>query len=100
MRKSESQSKAYEDTGNRTPAEVFVALYEDYMPKVFRYMSYRLNDASVVEDLTSDRAFPSESTSINPHVYVRIDEPAGKHIHVAFDREIKEVVAVQLMPGR
>ena len=51
-------------------------------------------------NLPSDKAFPSEFTSIHPDVHVRIGEPAGKHIHVAFDREKKEVVAVQLMPGR
>jgi len=51
-------------------------------------------------DLPSDRVFPSESTSINPDVHIRVGEPTGKHIHVAFDRESKEVVAVQLMPGR
>jgi hypothetical protein len=50
--------------------------------------------------LPSDRVFPSERTSINPDVHIRVGEPAGKHIHVAFDRENKEVVAVQLMPGR
>jgi len=51
-------------------------------------------------NLPSDRAFPSEHTSINPDVHIRVGEPAGKHIHVAFDREKQEVVAVQLMPGR
>jgi RNA polymerase sigma factor (sigma-70 family) len=28
-------------------------LYEEYLPKVFRYMSYRVNDVSAAEDLTS-----------------------------------------------
>ena len=51
-------------------------------------------------NLPSDRTFPSESTSIHPDVHIRVGEPAGKHIHVAFDRETREVVAVQLMPGR
>lgn len=51
-------------------------------------------------NLPSDRAFPSESTSIHPDVHIRVGEPARLHIHVAFDREKKEVVAVQLMPGR
>lgn len=51
-------------------------------------------------NLPSDRVFPSESTSIHPDVHIRVGEPAGKHIHVAFDRETKEVVNVELMPGR
>jgi hypothetical protein len=51
-------------------------------------------------NLPSDRVFPSQSTSINPDVHISVGEPARLHIHVAFDREKKEVVAVQLMPGR
>jgi hypothetical protein len=51
-------------------------------------------------NLPSDRAFPSESTSINPDVYISVGEPAGMFISVAFNRDTKEVVAVQLMPGR
>jgi len=30
-------------------------------------------------NLPSDRTFPSESTSINPHVYIRVGEPARLH---------------------
>ena len=51
-------------------------------------------------NLPSDRTFPSESVTINPDVHIRVGEPVGKHIHVAFDRKTKEVSAVQLMPGR
>ncbi len=51
-------------------------------------------------NLPKDRAFPSESVTINTDVHVRVGEPTRLHIHVAFDREEKEVVAVQLMPGR
>jgi hypothetical protein len=51
-------------------------------------------------NLPSDRVFPSESVTINPDVHISVGEPARLHLHVAFDRESKEVVAVQLMPGR
>ena len=51
-------------------------------------------------NLPSDKAFPSRTTSIYPDVHVRVGEPARLHLHVAFDREKKEVVAIQLMPGR
>lgn len=51
-------------------------------------------------NLPSDRVFPSESVTINPDVHVSVGVPARLHIHVAFDRETREVVAVQLMPGR
>lgn len=32
----------------------FAAFYEEYMPKVFRYMHFRLNDEHLSEDLTSE----------------------------------------------
>ena len=54
MRKLESQPAAQEGKGNIAPArETFAELYEEYLPRVFRYMSYRLNDTSVAEDLTA-----------------------------------------------
>jgi RNA polymerase sigma-70 factor (ECF subfamily) len=34
-------------------APEFVALYEQYLPRIFRYFSYRVNDGSLAEDLTS-----------------------------------------------
>ncbi len=33
--------------------ETFAGLYEEYLPKVFRYVRYRVNDLQVAEDLTS-----------------------------------------------
>ena len=33
--------------------ETFAHLYDEYMPKVYRYMYYRVNDTPVCEDLTS-----------------------------------------------
>jgi RNA polymerase sigma-70 factor (ECF subfamily) len=32
----------------------FLGLYEEYLPKVFRYISYRTNDTPLAEDLTSE----------------------------------------------
>ena len=34
-------------------AQAFGELYEQYLPKVFRYISYRINDVSMAEDITS-----------------------------------------------
>lgn len=34
--------------------EAFEEMYDTYMPKVFRYVSYRLGNASIAEDITSD----------------------------------------------
>ncbi len=33
--------------------EAFTAFYETYLPRVFRYVSYRIADKSLAEDLTS-----------------------------------------------
>jgi len=33
--------------------ETFARLYDEYMPKVYRYIYYRVNDTPVCEDLTS-----------------------------------------------
>jgi DNA-directed RNA polymerase specialized sigma24 family protein len=33
--------------------EAFAAFYEQYLPKIFRYISYRINDKFMAEDITS-----------------------------------------------
>jgi RNA polymerase sigma factor (sigma-70 family) len=33
--------------------EAFTAFYEQYLPKIFRYVSYRVNDKFLAEDITS-----------------------------------------------
>jgi RNA polymerase sigma factor (sigma-70 family) len=38
---------------SRSTADAFAAFYEQYMPKVFRYVSYRVADTHLAEDLTS-----------------------------------------------
>jgi RNA polymerase sigma factor (sigma-70 family) len=37
----------------RSRGEVFSAFYTEYLPKVFRYVSYRVRDQHTAEDLTS-----------------------------------------------
>jgi RNA polymerase sigma-70 factor, ECF subfamily len=37
----------------RGTADAFAAFYEKYLPRVFRYISYRINDSHTAEDLTS-----------------------------------------------
>jgi RNA polymerase sigma-70 factor (ECF subfamily) len=39
--------------GEATTAAVFAQLYEEFMPKVFRYVSYKIASRSTAEDLTS-----------------------------------------------
>jgi RNA polymerase sigma factor (sigma-70 family) len=37
----------------RSTAEVFTDLYREFLPKVYRYVSYRISDTHMAEDLTS-----------------------------------------------
>ncbi len=48
-------SRPDEDKGKvaRNTAEVFGELYEQHMPKVFRYISYRVADVDTAQDITS-----------------------------------------------
>lgn len=46
-----ARSKGDGDT--RSAAEAFAEIYEEYLPKVFRYVSYRVGDIYLAEDLTS-----------------------------------------------
>ncbi len=39
--------------GGQPVADVFARLYEEFVPKVLRYVSYRVTDANLAEDLTS-----------------------------------------------
>ena len=41
------------DAETRSSAETFAELYEEYLPKVFRFIKYRIEDNSIAEDLTS-----------------------------------------------
>jgi hypothetical protein len=51
-------------------------------------------------NLPSDITYPAETVTIHPRVNIRVGEPVRRFIYVAFDRETKEVVDVQLAPGR
>ena len=41
------------EKNSKDAAETFTELYERYLPKVFRYISYRVGDMDLAEDLTS-----------------------------------------------
>jgi RNA polymerase sigma-70 factor (ECF subfamily) len=45
--------KAHDGNSTSSFREAFADLYDEYMPKVYRYVSYRVNDVAVAEDLTS-----------------------------------------------
>jgi len=38
---------------NESTRQTFAELYEEYLPKVYRYINYRINDTQITEDLTS-----------------------------------------------
>jgi RNA polymerase sigma factor (sigma-70 family) len=40
--------------GPASPRESFAILYKQYLPKVFRYVSYKVGNISIAEDLTSN----------------------------------------------
>ena len=42
----------FEKVGQST-AEAFSVFYEQYLPKIFKYISYRINDKFMAEDLTA-----------------------------------------------
>jgi RNA polymerase sigma-70 factor (ECF subfamily) len=51
-----------------TSSEAYAALYEQFMPKVYRYISFRIRDDHMAEDLTStvfEKAF-TKFDSFNP----------------------------------
>jgi RNA polymerase sigma-70 factor (ECF subfamily) len=41
------------DSTGRSNREVFGEIYEEYMPKIYRYVSYRVSDVATAEDITS-----------------------------------------------
>ena len=47
-----TQAQIVEKLG-ASAAETFAAFYEQYLPKVYRYISYRITDVHTAEDLTS-----------------------------------------------
>jgi len=47
------QLESRPDKDSKDAAETFTELYERYLPKVFRYISYRVGDMDLAEDLTS-----------------------------------------------
>jgi RNA polymerase sigma-70 factor (ECF subfamily) len=51
VREPEGSPRAYTGESAR---EAFAELYEQHFPRVFRYISYRVNDIQLAEDLTSE----------------------------------------------
>ena len=49
----DSEDKKYPTENARSAREVFAALYEQYMPKVYQYIHYRVSNVHLAEDLTS-----------------------------------------------
>ena len=47
-----TQAEMVERIG-QSAAEAFAGFYEQYLPKVYRYISYRISDTHTAEDITS-----------------------------------------------
>ena len=54
MKKPGNNSGDWAGNGPADPQESFAMLYKQYLPKVFRYVSYKVGNISVAEDLTSN----------------------------------------------
>jgi RNA polymerase sigma-70 factor, ECF subfamily len=60
-----TQAQIIEKIGS-SAAETFAGLYELYLPKVYRYVSYRITDIHTAEDLTST-VFEKALTKFNSY---------------------------------
>jgi RNA polymerase sigma-70 factor (ECF subfamily) len=54
LEKPGSNSGDWAGNYSADPRESFAMLYKQYLPKVFRYVSYKVGNTSVAEDLTSN----------------------------------------------
>ena len=60
-----TQAQIIEKIGS-SAAETFAGLYEQYLPKVYRYVNYRITDTHMAEDLTS-AVFEKALTKFNSY---------------------------------
>jgi RNA polymerase sigma-70 factor (TIGR02952 family) len=60
-----TQAQIIEKIGS-SAAETFAGLYEQYLPKVYRYVNYRIPDVHTAEDLTST-VFEKALTKFNSY---------------------------------
>lgn len=89
----------------RNSREIFAGLYDEFMPKVYRYIHCKVNDEKLTEDLTStvfekalvnfasysrDRAaFSTWILSIARNTLIDHYRTAGKRQHVSLDEAIE-----------
>jgi RNA polymerase sigma factor (sigma-70 family) len=98
---------------NESTSQTFAELYEEYLPKVYRYINYRINDTQITEDLTStvfekaltnfgkyskDRAsFSTWIFSISRNVVIDYYRAQGRRQTVSLD-DATEVVSQDSSP--
>jgi RNA polymerase sigma factor (sigma-70 family) len=63
---SPNRIRMQETKQGSTNTEIFAELYDEFMPKVFRYISYKVNNEQLTEDLTST---VFEKALVNFHRY-------------------------------
>ncbi len=86
-----TQAQIVEKIGSSAGA-VFAELYEQYLPKVYRYISYRITDTQVAEDLTSTvfekaltkfKSFNSEKASFSTWIFTIARNTLTDHFRVS-----------------
>lgn len=66
MRKSDDNLEAHNEKKATSAEETFAELYQQYLPKVFRYINFRVGNNKLAEDLTS-LVFEKALTKINTY---------------------------------
>ena len=95
---------------NINKREVFAGLYEEFLPKVFRYVRYRVNSEPVAEDLTSlvfDKAltnferYSSDKASFSTWIFTIARNAVIDHYRVAGRRKTTslEDMTVEIASG-
>jgi RNA polymerase sigma-70 factor (ECF subfamily) len=88
--------------------DALAAIYDEFLPRVFRYIFYQVNDRVIAEDLTSDtflkmltaiKDFREDGKSFYPWLlriaknttydYLRVK---AKRSHVVFDEDVEELL--------
>lgn len=85
-------------------ADAFAGLYEQLVPRVFRYVSYRVGDAHLAEDLTSAvfekalsrfKTFNAEKSGFSTWIFAIARNTLIDHFRVSGRRPIVELDSLQ-----
>ena len=113
MRKSEGKPGACAGEDTRSARETFAELYEQYLPRVFRYISCRVSNTQLAQDLTSEAflkalkgfnnyhadkaSFPTWLLSIARHIVIDHYWASGKEQAIPLE-EATEMLSESISP--